>query len=248
MTATAFTRSLGNGTATTTPMPDAALFLMPGLDGTGHMFERFLATMPRHYRVHSFSYPTDVSLTYEALTDWVLARLPPGPLYLIGESFSGPLAVMVARRCSQVRAVVLCATFVEPPFPRALSHAPAPLLRQRPPILLTSLFLTGGDAELARAARRALDTVAPDVVASRIRSVLNVDCRRELLTLTQPLLYLNPTHDHFLWGAGARAIRALRPDAAVLDVQGPHLLLQANPHECWAHIAPFLERAGLDQA
>jgi hypothetical protein len=34
----------------------------------------------------------------------------------------------------------------------------------------------------------------------------------------------------------------VRPDALVAEVEGPHLLLQARPHDCWSHMTPFIAK------
>lgn len=110
---------------------------------------------------------------------------------------------------------------------------------------MARLILTGGDACVASAALSALSTVDPDVIASRISNILTLDCSDALRGFAKPLLLLSPTKERLLpsWAMGR--VRALRPDAAYCEVTGPHLLLQCNPHDCWAVIAPFFASAGL---
>jgi pimeloyl-ACP methyl ester carboxylesterase len=223
----------------------AQVLLMPGLDGTGDMFEPFLEAAPAGYDLRALSYPTDTAFTYAELADWVAARLPTHPISLVAESFSGPVALLVAQRRSNVAALVLCATFVRSPYPAVLARAPRAFFRKRPAAAIARHILTGGDVRLARAAISALSTVQPDVVASRIQNILTLDCRDALLEFDKPLLYLSPTKERLLPSGATRTIRELRPDAAFREIDGPHLLLQCKPRECWAEIAPFLARARL---
>lgn len=140
---------------------------------------------------------------------------------------------------------------------RDIRRAPAlPMVRgssrfvptRRPPTLVLALLLTGGDRGLARAVRQALDRVPARLVSSRIQNAVRVDARVELERLSQPLLWLHAKQDRLIRFPSAEAIRALRPAARVVEVDGPHLLLQANPAEAWRHIAPFLESASNGRA
>ena len=65
-------------------------------------------------------------------------------------------------------ALVLCASFVEPPLPGWLGLIPS-WLRSRPaPPWLLRLFLTGGDTALADAVISAISGVDGRVIAERI--------------------------------------------------------------------------------
>jgi pimeloyl-[acyl-carrier protein] methyl ester esterase len=161
---------------------------------------------------------------------------------LIAESFSGPLALIVADRCPRVLGVVLSASFVERPFPSFLAQVPAIVWGQSPPIALLSAMLTEGDRTLAKEIRRALVTVRGDVLASRAAVALNVDVRAELERYSRPLLYLRATRDRIIYARSAARVRALKPSAIVIPIDAPHMLLQCRPTEAWSHIKPFIER------
>ena len=154
--------------------------LLPGLHGTVDVFARFVAAAPDGFPVQCQPLPTEIVRSYGELAEWVSERLPPEPVMLIAESFSGPLAVLVADRCPRVVGIVLSASFVERPLPAFLAHVPAFLWRQPPPIALLNMVLTGGDRTLAQEIRRTIATVSGDVLASRAAAALNVDVRAEL--------------------------------------------------------------------
>ena len=73
-----------------------SLVLLPGLDGTGLLFQPLVECLPDAIEPVVVSYPPDQKLGYEELLPLVLERLPAAPFVLLGESFSGPLAVMAA--------------------------------------------------------------------------------------------------------------------------------------------------------
>jgi pimeloyl-ACP methyl ester carboxylesterase len=217
--------------------------LLPGLDGTGDLFARFLACAPSGFHLRALRLPSDRPRDYRELADWLIAELPDAPVALIAESFSGPLAVLVANRSPRIAGVVLCASFVRSPLPGALARLSRPLWRRAPPAFAIRFLMTGGDAALAQAVRNALASVDRAVVAARIRAALTVDVRAELQRLSQPLLWLRATRDRLIHGGlASAAVRALGPSAELLDLDAPHLLLQSKPAEAWRRIQPFLER------
>jgi pimeloyl-ACP methyl ester carboxylesterase len=214
------------------------------LDGTAELFERFVAIAPSHVVVRCQPLPSDTPRTYGQLADWIVERLPPERVALIAESFSGPLALLVANRCSRVTGVVLCASFIESPLAIPVPRLPAFLWNRPPPLALLRLLLTGGDRALAESMQRAIASVPGRVIAHRISSVLRVSARDELKAFAGPLLCLRATRDRIVRSNTAAKIRALKPHAELADVDAPHLLLQSNPSAAWAIIEPFLERIG----
>ncbi|MEK7485026.1 MAG: hypothetical protein AABZ60_11925 [Planctomycetota bacterium] len=92
------------------------IVLLPGLDGTGKLFEPFLKTCPEILDPVVISFPTQKFLPYSELENWVLERIPkPDPFLLLAESFSGPLAIRLTQRLgSELLGLVLCNTFIQP--------------------------------------------------------------------------------------------------------------------------------------
>jgi pimeloyl-[acyl-carrier protein] methyl ester esterase len=217
--------------------------LLPGLDGTAKLFEPFVAIAPARFRVQPRSLPNERPRSYRELADWILPDLPPTPIALIAESFSGPLALLLADRCSRVIAVVLCASFVEPPLPRFIARLPAVLWTRPPPTAFLRLFLTGGDGVLAEEVRTAMATARAGVIANRIASVLSVDVVAELQRLSAPLLFLEAAQDRIIGSRSARRARILKPSASYASVRSPHLLLQTHPEDAWRQIEPFFDSA-----
>src|SRR5688500_16166404 len=125
--------------------------LLPGLDGTAQLFEGFVAAAPADVPVECMALPNDRPRDYAELATWVACRITADRVVLVAESFSGPLALLVADRCARVVAVVLCASFVEPPLPRVLARLPELVWRRPPPAAVLGMFLTGGDRPLADA-------------------------------------------------------------------------------------------------
>src|SRR5262245_23390841 len=98
-----------------------SLVLLPGLDGTGNLFRPLLQKLPAEVEPIVLSYPAREFLDYSALAQLALRSLPTDrPVVLLGESFSGPVAVLAAAAQPKgLLGVILCASFVIAPRPWA---------------------------------------------------------------------------------------------------------------------------------
>ena len=99
-------------------MKSVSLVLLPGLDGTGRLFDPLIRHLPEWIHPVVVSYPKDQSYGYQDLMKIVTRSLPEDTDFVIlGESFSGPLSIMIARqRPKRLIGLILCATFVKNPF------------------------------------------------------------------------------------------------------------------------------------
>ncbi len=230
-------------------MENITLVLMPGLDGSGVLFRPLLERLPSDLIPQVITYPATEPLGYGELLPRIIAALPvSGPFVILGESFSGPLALMIAaQRPAELKGVILCGTFVRNPLGPHwgwLRHLVSPLLFRWHSHLAEARALLGGYStpQLRQLLREALSQVSPRVVARRIREVLQVDVREELRQCPVPLLDLRGTHDTVVRSQNAREVRTLRPDAQLADFEAPHLILQTQPTDAAKVIAEFVRR------
>src|SRR5579859_1384445 len=95
------------------------LLLLPGLDGTGKLFAAFLRALGPGVESRVVEYSPDEPLGYEELELRVRAALPRDrPFVLLGESFSGPIAMRIAAYPPpELAGVILCGTFARNPYP-----------------------------------------------------------------------------------------------------------------------------------
>ncbi len=229
-------------------MTATSIVLLPGLDGTGTLFRPFVAHLPPSLRPIVVSYPATEQLRYSELLERATRALPSGePFVILGESFSGPLAIMAAATCpAGLQAVVLCATFVRNPL-----WIPASLLRHlvRPwafrlyPKFSAAKALLGGysSAELRESLAAAIGAVKPEVFATRIREVLAVDVSDQLLQCPVPILYLRGTRDLVVPKHNSSEIAAASRVVTVRSIDAPHMVLQTRPVEAAAAILEFLQ-------
>jgi pimeloyl-[acyl-carrier protein] methyl ester esterase len=234
--------------STIASMSVPTVVLLPGLDGTGDLLDPFSAAAPPGVDCLILRYPTDRRLDYRELEDFVIARVPPGGrLVLVGESFSGPVAVRVAVRLGErVAHLILCNSFLTPPrLPLLRYCARTAVFRIRLPerILAALMLAPRSTPALASAFAAALGKVAPFVLAHRIRQVLSVHDLPALQQLGVPVTYLRGTWDRLVPDRALRHITQAVPAVRVHHIEAPHALLQTAPAAAWAHIGAAIETA-----
>ncbi len=228
------------------PLPT---LLLPGLDGTGRLFARFVAAADGALDLRVLSYPVDRYLAYPDLEELVRREVPSGPFALLGESYGGPLALRVAARPPRgLVGVVLAASFHKRPAARmfrAVSPLGPAFFRLPLPAHAVRLLLAGADApdDLVEEVRDAVASVRGRVMAARAREALRVDATQLLRACAVPLLFLGGKHDRLLRSALPIEVRALRSDAEIRMLDGPHLVLQRCSAEAMGVVRDFLLRA-----
>jgi pimeloyl-ACP methyl ester carboxylesterase len=225
-------------------------FLLPGLDGTGELFRRFLAEADGTLELRTLSYPRDRFLGYRELEELVRAELPSNRRFaLLGESFAGPLALrLAAERPAGLFGLVLAESFHRRPAAvlfRRLGLLVPLFFRMPLPPHVVRLLLAGPDApdDLVEEVRAAVARVEGSVMAARALEALRVDATEALVACPVPVLFLGGKHDRLLRSALPFEIRALRPDAEIRMLDAPHLVLQRRPREAMELVAGFLSRA-----
>lgn len=142
------------------------------------------------------------------------------PYILLGESFSGPIAISIAASApGQLRGLVLCCTFARNPRP-ALA-ALKPFIGALPFKALPASWLV--DASMRKAFNQALDHVTPPALRARMRAVLAVDVSDRLVPRT-----------------AAELVAKIKPSTKVVELDAQHFLLQTEPAQAAREIAAFV--------
>ena len=215
--------------------PRLSLVLLPGMDGTGELFAPFQEALGEDFDIRVVRYPVDGPQTYAALTEVARAALPDtGQYLLLGESFSGPIAVALAATDPPgLMGVILCASFVRDPRPvltrcaALLDGLPLPEIALRP----ARWALLGGHAtpSLVNLLQRVFDQVGIATLRARALALRQVDASDALVRLRLPVLWLRAAQDRLVPSSTTTLASRLRPRMKVVCVPAPHGLLQTMP-------------------
>lgn len=227
-------------------MPRETIVLLPGMDGTGRLFEPFVRACPVPFITKVIALPSSGS--YGALLEDLTPRIRgEGRVILLAESFSGQLAVRFAElHPESIEALVLCNSFVAPLRSSMLRVLPWSLLFSvSPPSFVIRHFLLGGDAssELVQQVRVAVKEPPASIMASRLASVLSEDCTASLRRIDAPILVIRGAEDRLVPRSSSEVVLRAARQSVRVTIPGPHLLLQRHPREAWEEITRFLAGA-----
>jgi pimeloyl-[acyl-carrier protein] methyl ester esterase len=229
------------------PFPDmVTLILLPGMDGTGLLFADFLTALGPHLKTLVVSFPTNSPLDYAELEAVASSFIPRDePYVLLAESFSGPIGICIASTKPQnLKGLVLCCSFARTPrrfalrLLKLLGSTPLKILPDN--ILGRTLLGRSSNAQLLNSLRASLAKVSGDALMARIKAMSTVDVSTKLQEIRVPILYLRAKRDSLVLRSSFLHIARMAPHVKLVELDGPHLLLQAVPSEAGPIVRDFL--------
>ena len=190
-------------------------------------------------------------MSYEDLCVHAAGRLPNGPVVLLGESFSGPVATLLASQFpDRVKGLILASSFVSAPRSRWLLNFLYLPGFERFAKAFARFALLGfrGDPGNAALVRRIIPSLPPALIQSRVAHILGADYSQILRHVRCPVLILHGAQDLLVSSNYLKKLARLRPDAKICRFEGPHMLLQVKPAECAEEIVRFAARCNMDAA
>jgi pimeloyl-[acyl-carrier protein] methyl ester esterase len=224
------------------------LVLLPGLDGSGRLFAPLVNEL-RDVSTSIITYPNDANAGYVELATHAHKLLPQEPFVLLGESFSGPIAIsLAAQQCSNLRGLILSTTFARNPR-TALAHLRglAPMMLRMPmPDKLAAHLLYGYNARqhYERALCEALRGLSQSMIRRRLLSVLDVDVSQALRQINVPILSFVATRDALVPASASKHLRETKPTIREVQLDAPHGLLQIASGAAANEIRRFLASIG----
>ncbi|HEY7372319.1 MAG TPA: alpha/beta fold hydrolase [Polyangia bacterium] len=232
-------------------MSTRTLVLLPGMDGGDKLFGPLRAGAPAGTETIAVGYPPGTHNGYDDLLPLVRAQLPADrPFFMLGWSFSGPLALLTAaERPPHLQGVILAASFVKTPvpwLPRWARRLATPALFRFYPAASRAKALLGGygTREVRQLLAEAHAFAGTEALACRARAALSIDASEALAACPVPVLYLRARADGVIPASRADEIRRARPSVEVADIDGPHLALVTNPTAAWEALRAFMDRVG----
>lgn len=226
-------------------MQNVSLIMLPGLDGTGLLFKRVLQYLPASIKPIVVNYPSAEKLGYRDLVPLVQKKLPADrPFVILGESFGGPLALLVAdQQPVGLRGIILSASFITCPYPLvpAMVGKAVPGFPFRMMAPISKLTGTRG-GYWTEESHRALSSVAPGVWVHRIREILHINVSAELARVTQPLLYIQGRRDRVVPGFNLKKIVNIRDDVQSVVLDSNHMIMQTMPRDAAMAITDFIAK------
>lgn len=224
------------------------IVLLPGLDGTGDLFDPLAARLSDGFTLKVVRYPNDPTLGYAGYAELVRTVIGTREVFLLGESFSGPIAVRVATQLGrQIKGLMLAATFLKSPRPGWLIRQGARADPEATPKKIRDAFLMGsyGDDELRKKVDQIVHNLSRPVREARLRAIAEVDVRDDFAKLDCPVLALHGRED---WLVPMRAMQkaiSRKGGARMIAFPAAHMLLQTSADEAAMEIRAFTKSSAL---
>lgn len=210
--------------------------LLPGLDGTGILFQPLLEVFPKELDIEVISYPSNRKLSYEQLIALVIGELPE-EFILVGESFSGYIAYQVAlRKPKNLKSVIFVASFLENPKPYLLGLSrwlPTSFILSAPiPNIIVRNVLLGSTVshDVVDLFQLAMRKVSSDVLSFRLEGIRKIPDNDQTCEIR--VVYLQADDDNLVPKNCVEKFRELFANIDVIQMKGTHFLLQVNPLTC----------------
>ena len=215
------------------------IVLLPGLDGTGRLFDPLKAYLPIE-NTTVIALPKDGKQDYAHLTQYCQSRLPSGPYILVAESFSGPIGLQLAASDSMLVKLILVATFAKPPKPfisKLCSYLPLKKLIRMPfagPASRILFFGFDTPKDTITNFMAAVGSVPAGTMAERLREASTFNLGQ--IKIAKPVTYIQPSNDRLVPKRCFGPVADRCADIALKTIVGPHFILQASPKRCAAVI------------
>jgi len=214
------------------------LVLLPGLHGSGRLFEPFIDALNSTYDVSTIELPSGDNQSYEFITEHVRQRLPQNDEFiLLAESFSGPIAYkLLLEEVSGIISVVFVATFLTRPSvltTLASTFLPGFVFRRSfATDLAVKALIIGPDAgaDLTAAFWAACEEAGFGVIKKRLKSVASLSS--PIHKISKPCHYLQAERDFLVPGHNYLVFQKHFENIKLYRINGPHLILQSRPGEC----------------
>ena len=229
-----------------TKAKQTTLVMLPGLDGTGLIFEPLLKHLPAEIDAQVVRYPADRPLSFQEHVDFARKQLPKKkPFVLLAESFSGPVGLqLLAEPPRNLIGVIFVATFAHHPSPFLLDAG-----RFLPQGLLLKLFSTtlfsrffclgGASGDAINIFREALESVKLKVLSQRLKILSELPPAPDT-AFSEPCLYIQASNDRMVSSRAVMPLQKHLPQLQVEQLSGPHIILLAQPEKGAQIISDFI--------
>lgn len=222
------------------------LILLPGMDGTGKLFENFISCLSE-IDCSVIPLPQSGPQDVTSLSQCIREQLPSENFFLLAESFSGAIAAKLCEEpITNLRGMVFVGSFLSPPNRVALSLAralPIKILSKLPfSIFAIRKLMLGPNASdsLVEKFRNIIDTVPRETLKARFQAMQSLGSTN--FSSDIPVLYLSGSGDHLVPRSKQSEFEQNFPNVEFSILDGPHFLLQTNPEASAQLVIKFTSR------
>ena len=219
------------------------IILLPGVDGTGVLFEPFVNIFKADVPVEVVPLTKDSDQSILNQVSIIEDAVGDEEVILIVESYSGLLAYELAKRNKiRIKQIFFFGCFLQPPsFIGTIGRfLPVRLLNMLPDKLLSHfLFNRWSSPELTALFRKAIESVDFPNLKKRIKTIATYQKPSQVIDV--PCVYVQATMDNLVSAYNVKAFEEVCSNLQVEFVEATHMLLQTQPQEMSQLIHKYLQ-------
>ncbi|MBS3799290.1 MULTISPECIES: alpha/beta fold hydrolase [unclassified Pseudoalteromonas] len=212
------------------------LILLPGLDGTGKLFEPLVQHLPAHidyeiYPLNQFSDAKQVDVANE-----IAERLGNQEVILFAESYSGRIAYALAQNSNlKIKHIIFAASFLQRPSPlsRYAYLTPLTLIKKNIiPVKLLNWALFGNqdhDSILTTLFMSTLKGVSNTTLRQRLKNIAQLNGPKQVISV--PCTYIQATNDKLVPQHAIYLFQSLCKQLNIEKIEGGHFIAQSSPRK-----------------
>ncbi len=212
------------------------LVLLPGLDGTGILFNNLVDQLEEKFQIVRISYPPSTDHSLDDLAEIVKNKIEdPHKTLLLAESFSGLVALTLLEKWSiYPKGIIFGMCFVDPPCKALLRLVSKFQCRRIPwayvPNFMYRKFCLGNSAtrEQIKNLKQVLSEVSPGVFLHRLRLIETFRISEKTKKFNIPCLYVQATNDRLVSSKSAGWFAKNFSPFSLKQIAGPHFLFQSK--------------------
>lgn len=219
------------------------IILLPGVDGSGILFEPFVKIFEPEVPVEVMPLTNDSDQSILNQVSIIEDAIGDEEVILIVESYSGLLAYELAKRNKiRIKQIFFFGCFLQPPslIGKIGRFLPVRLLNIIPnKVLAHILFNRWSSPELTTLFRKAIESVDFTNLKKRIKAIATYQKPSQVIDV--PCVYVQATMDNLVSAYNVKAFEDLCSDLQVEVVEATHMLLQTQPEAMSQLIHKYLQ-------
>ena len=212
------------------------IILLPGLDGTGSLFDELIKSLCEDHDVEVISYDDVSGRSFIDQANEIAMIIKDTDILLVGESYSGRVAYELSQLLgSRVRAIVFIASFISSPslLSKFAGLLPVALLKQNfLSAYLLKVFGFNGKAtkKQTNSVFNSLKMANRSKLKARFKNIAGLS--NPTNTIDCHVTYIRPTRDLLVGKRAVNNLKSLCPNFNVISVSGGHFIAQSAPMAC----------------
>jgi len=212
------------------------IILLPGLDGTGLLFEKLKESFPENLDIEVISYDSLEGISYSDQASEIANRFEGIDIYIVGESYSGRVAYELFKiRGCRVKGIVFLASFISSPSILSKFAGILPVGLITPNFLTKKLihllgFSLIGGPNISESVFASISKADKYKLKSRLRNIASLD--EPAQPITCPVTYIRPSKDLLVSTSAVELLSKKCSSFKQVTVNGGHFIAQSNPVEC----------------